>query len=274
MSDHSPEYKKYLASPDWQARRNKALDRAGHKCQVCSRRMGLDVHHNSYERLGHEVDTDLTVLCRRCHDLYHNCLPKPRAELVPTKGHVPARVDELVIAQVDTRDFVEEAVAAALLAPELVTQLDTQLALVTALPDCPLRRIVVSMLDLHERALAGETVLTPDGFAGDLLVELDGQARSTLLELIRRRIGADLFGSEPGAGPAAAAASLLEARDPARAFGQCVAAWRRRQSERELRPVRTDLAGVRAGDGAVTSEIRTLTQLHLQALRDRKLIGE
>jgi hypothetical protein len=34
-------------------------------------RAPLDVHHRTYERLGHERMSDLDVVCRRHHDLWH-----------------------------------------------------------------------------------------------------------------------------------------------------------------------------------------------------------
>ena len=64
-------YAEYLKSYHWQAMRPRALKRAGHKCQVCAAVTSLDVHHNDYSRLGGELMTDLVVLCRRCHELFH-----------------------------------------------------------------------------------------------------------------------------------------------------------------------------------------------------------
>lgn len=61
----------YLKSDHWQQIRKVALDRAGHKCQVCaSRNKVLNVHHNTYDNLWHERMTDLCVLCEDCHKLY------------------------------------------------------------------------------------------------------------------------------------------------------------------------------------------------------------
>lgn len=64
-------YDAYLRTDAWQRRRQAALRRAGHKCQVCGRTTGLQVHHNTYERLGCEANTDLVVLCAGCHGLFH-----------------------------------------------------------------------------------------------------------------------------------------------------------------------------------------------------------
>ena len=46
-------------------------------CRVCGRPWSLrrdDLHHRSYERLGHEHITNLVALCRRCHDKVHAVL--------------------------------------------------------------------------------------------------------------------------------------------------------------------------------------------------------
>ncbi len=65
-------YKDYLLSPEWQAKRKEALRLAGYRCQVCyAGDVTLDVHHRTYKRLGHELITDLIVLCRPCHDIFH-----------------------------------------------------------------------------------------------------------------------------------------------------------------------------------------------------------
>jgi len=71
---HYEFYETYLNSPEWQSRATAAKDRAGWKCSLCSRRRGLEVHHNTYDRLGQEDPTDLVVLCSRCHRTHHGTL--------------------------------------------------------------------------------------------------------------------------------------------------------------------------------------------------------
>lgn len=71
MSERAREYEQYLKSQEWAAMRRWALERAENRCQVCNSEKRLDVHHRTYERLGHEWPSDLTVLCRDCHELYH-----------------------------------------------------------------------------------------------------------------------------------------------------------------------------------------------------------
>jgi len=65
-------YKEYLRTPHWKCRREEKLHAAGRRCQVCNRSsVPLEVHHRTYERLGEELDGDLTVLCRDCHSTFH-----------------------------------------------------------------------------------------------------------------------------------------------------------------------------------------------------------
>lgn len=64
-------YREYLQSEHWLNMRRGALERAGWRCQVCNNKTRLDVHHRTYERRGHELPDDLTVLCRSCHETFH-----------------------------------------------------------------------------------------------------------------------------------------------------------------------------------------------------------
>jgi 5-methylcytosine-specific restriction endonuclease McrA len=64
-------YREYLQSPEWQGTRDDALHQAKHRCCICNSRHQLEVHHRTYERIGHERPDDLTVLCRPCHALFH-----------------------------------------------------------------------------------------------------------------------------------------------------------------------------------------------------------
>lgn len=68
-------YSIYLESEWWGVRRRRALALSGYRCQVCNtgKRM-LHVHHRTYDNLFHERDNDLTVLCDRCHELFHKHL--------------------------------------------------------------------------------------------------------------------------------------------------------------------------------------------------------
>jgi len=65
------DYEAYLGSLWWKEQREKALERAKHRCQLCNRDYNLQVHHRTYERLGCEEPEDLTVLCKSCHQWFH-----------------------------------------------------------------------------------------------------------------------------------------------------------------------------------------------------------
>ncbi len=68
------DYQAYIESPEWRERAKDATARAAYKCQVCSSMRRLNVHHNTYDRLGSELATDLCVLCTRCHELFHKII--------------------------------------------------------------------------------------------------------------------------------------------------------------------------------------------------------
>jgi len=78
------EYSAYIASEDWQRRRREYLDQRTYeqlgilhcaRCQiprwlaVIAYDQDLHVHHKNYQHLGSEQAEDLSVLCRRCHEL-------------------------------------------------------------------------------------------------------------------------------------------------------------------------------------------------------------
>jgi 5-methylcytosine-specific restriction endonuclease McrA len=64
-------YRTYLETDHWQTIRQYALKYAKKRCQVCNGNGLVDVHHRTYENRGEERFSDVIVLCRRCHDLFH-----------------------------------------------------------------------------------------------------------------------------------------------------------------------------------------------------------
>lgn len=65
------DYSAYLKTPEWQIRRQLALEFYGATCCLCNSPDHLNVHHRTYERIGQEHLRDLIVLCRPCHERYH-----------------------------------------------------------------------------------------------------------------------------------------------------------------------------------------------------------
>jgi 5-methylcytosine-specific restriction endonuclease McrA len=83
-------YTCYLASPKWQHTRASAIVAAGGACADCgTQRRLLDVHHLTYRRLGHEHLSDLTAVCRPCHDARHRD-GDHQWEQLPLWGEEPA----------------------------------------------------------------------------------------------------------------------------------------------------------------------------------------
>lgn len=64
------EYLLYLQSLGWKRRRAWVLIFWDHRCAICNAPKP-EVHHRTYERLGHELLTDCIPLCDECHELYH-----------------------------------------------------------------------------------------------------------------------------------------------------------------------------------------------------------
>jgi len=60
-------YVQYLRTRRWKAKADGARERANWRCQVCGGERPLQVHHNSYDRLGNELASDLIALCAGCH---------------------------------------------------------------------------------------------------------------------------------------------------------------------------------------------------------------
>ncbi len=71
----SKEYLEYIGSLFWKEKRKEFLEYWEYRCSSCKNAgtasVPLDVHHNTYERLGNEKHNDCIVLCRKCHDLLH-----------------------------------------------------------------------------------------------------------------------------------------------------------------------------------------------------------
>lgn len=73
-------YKRYLRTQNWQKLRFEVLKRSGGKCERCGyqpwKPNGLQIHHLSYDRVGHESLEDLIAICPRCHMEIHKITGK------------------------------------------------------------------------------------------------------------------------------------------------------------------------------------------------------
>ncbi len=71
-SDKKRQYNAYINSKKWRAFREKIFAERGRRCERCEfDGKGLQVHHLTYTRFGHELATDVEVLCKACHFLKH-----------------------------------------------------------------------------------------------------------------------------------------------------------------------------------------------------------
>lgn len=71
------DYADFLKTPYWDGVRNYKLKRAKYSCQLCGGKEILNVHHKTYENHGREhirqiADNDLIVLCKTCHEKFHD----------------------------------------------------------------------------------------------------------------------------------------------------------------------------------------------------------
>lgn len=74
------EYQQYLQSDHWIYFRNKIKKDRGNQCEKCRSSLFLNVHHETYKRLGAEKPEDVLLLCRDCHVEQHK-----RIELLSKK---------------------------------------------------------------------------------------------------------------------------------------------------------------------------------------------
>lgn len=87
-------YADYLLGAHWKDQRLQALAAARNRCQICNSPSDLQVHHRTYERVGHESTGDLTVLCGRCHRAFHGQSQVEHVPRVkrPTRSDIRQRV--------------------------------------------------------------------------------------------------------------------------------------------------------------------------------------
>lgn len=71
------DYSDFLKTPYWDGVRNYKLKKSGYCCELCKKKGVLNVHHKNYENHGLEhleriADKDLIVLCKDCHEKFHD----------------------------------------------------------------------------------------------------------------------------------------------------------------------------------------------------------
>ena len=68
-------YNKVLRSARWRDMKARLLRFRGERCEGCPKvfasgagKKNLSLHHRTYDRLGHELDEDVQLLCENCHE--------------------------------------------------------------------------------------------------------------------------------------------------------------------------------------------------------------
>lgn len=66
-------YKKYLHSKHWKTTKFIVYATQKHNCIFCGDKQNLNIHHKTYKNknIGCEALSDLSVLCKECHFLWH-----------------------------------------------------------------------------------------------------------------------------------------------------------------------------------------------------------
>lgn len=65
------QYQSYLASDDWKQKKKQKFNSVS-RCAVCASMDNLHVHHLNYGNLYDCKQSDLRILCKRCHFLAHD----------------------------------------------------------------------------------------------------------------------------------------------------------------------------------------------------------
>jgi len=77
-------YQEYLLGEHWREFRLAVLKGWSHRCCICYSDKALEVHHRTYERLGHEKLSDCVCLCSECHTVSTRALQR-RTENIDAK---------------------------------------------------------------------------------------------------------------------------------------------------------------------------------------------
>lgn len=66
------DYEEVLVSPRFRGLVNSIKNKTGNQCQLCGQREDLHAHHLSYDNLGNESESEILIVCRKCHVHCHN----------------------------------------------------------------------------------------------------------------------------------------------------------------------------------------------------------
>lgn len=99
-------YDIYLNSGKWQLIRKQKIEASGSKCTNCGSIKNLEVHHKTYDRLGNEELSDLSVLCRECHHLAHTSRAKVKLDDFDVDDYINSLLYENKPKNLDTEETI------------------------------------------------------------------------------------------------------------------------------------------------------------------------
>lgn len=74
-------YNEYLQSAHWVNKKKEFIDFWESGCSLCSSPNELHVHHRTYKNKWNEKINDCVVLCKTCHEKFHNVIVEPFNEV-------------------------------------------------------------------------------------------------------------------------------------------------------------------------------------------------
>ena len=80
-------YKEYLRTDDWKCKRSSKRKNSSGRCAICGERGTLDTHHLVYKNLYNIENSDLRILCRRCHFLSHRLIKEGKIKFRSDNHH-------------------------------------------------------------------------------------------------------------------------------------------------------------------------------------------
>lgn len=82
------QYDAYMASKQWASRRDAYYRAHACRCSACASIDKIHLHHLTYERMGRELDSDLTPLCEGCHARVHKLQRKEKCSIAEATRRV------------------------------------------------------------------------------------------------------------------------------------------------------------------------------------------
>lgn len=64
-------YHRYMRSKEWADFRASVIAKRGRWCELCGSGYRVELHHRTYNRLGHEKERDVQLCCHACHEKIH-----------------------------------------------------------------------------------------------------------------------------------------------------------------------------------------------------------